>query len=333
MGSTPGNQEEEASQKPEDQRLDLELMEQAEKLVSDKCNYSEASHLLAKVQDKSLLKAKHHRILKATQEMQDMLKGQLSPSITLGEWKKQGESHKKYDFDIFYKVDQNYQLSVRMDVVLESSLLTPILSVFNESELYSLWMPRWKHPRTGFRKSQLLNEMGRGNQLVLVTVDMPFPIACRETVHHANAIDAIDEHDAIVIQVHSAKPGQDFEGAVVPEPDQGVVRVDFDCGMVIRSCPDNHGALNNSNKEYPADEPKLLLTIYQEVDPHIRFVPLTLVNFFTRNVIKQMLINLLEVADEVRSGQRAEHKAAIDGKPELYQWVEERVEVMCSKLS
>jgi len=243
--------------------------------------------------------------------MEEMLTGELSPTVSLSddsEWKKQGESHSKYDFIIYYKVGEDYKLTTRMDIVLEASLLVPVLSIFNESQLFSTWMPSYKHPKVGLRRSECLHEMGRGSQILLVTVDMPFPLAARETVQHAIAIDAIEEHSAIVIQVHGVESGEDFEGVTIPDPEKGIVRIDFDCGMVIRACPEDHPALKNSKKVYPEDESKVLLTITQQVDAHVSFVPLSLINFVTRRVIKQMVVKLLEVADGVRSGERAEFK-------------------------
>ena len=306
---------------------DLALIAQAETLAREECQYAEAARLLRQVVNQSLLGPRHRRIINT--QLDAMA---LDSSLTVDKsWQKQGESHSAYDFIIHYQVSHNYQLTLKIEIVLESSLLVPILSIFNESQLYSSWMPSWKHPRVGFRRSEKLAELGRGNQIILVTVDMPFPLKTRECVQYAAAIDAIDGSGAILIKIHDVKPGEEFDGTVIPEPEKGVVRIDFDCGMVIQSCPEDHPALQNSIKEYKEDEDKLLLTITQRVDPHVSLVPVSLVNFFTRLVIKQMVVKLLETADEVRSGKRVEHEEAISQKPELYQWINERVEYMLQK--
>jgi hypothetical protein len=332
-----------ALQKPEepvnipakDAGTDAEFIARAED-KSKETRYLEAAKLLREVQDESLLKAKHRRIMEVSDVMEQVLHNELSAYPEESEWTKQGESHSEYDFIIHYKVDKNNSLTMRIDLVVESSLLVPILSVFNESELYKTWMPSWKHPKVGLRRSDKLHEMGRGNQIIMVTVDMPFPLATREVVQHALAIDSIDDNATILIRCHSIEPGEYNNGSdetTIPEPEKGIVRIDFDCGMALRACPDDHPALKNSKKHYPEDEPKILLSIKQQIDAKILFVPLRMINFFTRHVIKQMVINLVEVASEVRSGKRTDHKEAIEQKPELYAWVEERVKVMCSNLA
>jgi hypothetical protein len=70
---------------------------------------------------------------------------------------------------LYYKVhDSSSAISCRIDSTLDESLLVPLLSVFNESDLYSTWMPSWRHPKLGVRKSEKLKEMGRGHQVIQV---------------------------------------------------------------------------------------------------------------------------------------------------------------------
>jgi hypothetical protein len=229
------------------------------------------------------------------------------------------------------QVDDENRLTFRIDLALEDSLIVPIMSVLNESQLYATWMPSWNHPRLGIRRSVKLHELGRGHQVILVTVDMPYPLATREVVQYAVAIDDIDEHAAILIRAKNVEPGDLGNDIEIPPAEEAVVRLDFDCSMVIRSCPDDHPVLSKSKKIYPPNEKKLLLTIKQYVDAHVKYVPLSIINFFTRQVIKQLLGNLIKVAEEVQSGKRVQHKEAIESQPELYSWVEGRVKVLCSK--
>ena len=142
----------------------------------------------------------------------------------------------------------------------------------------------------------MIRELGRGNQIILVAVDMPFPFSTRELIQHAIAIDDIDESSAILIHSKQVEPGKYEEDIEIPHPDKNVVRLDFDCGVVIRSCPDDHPVLTNSKKKYPQDEKKVLLTIKQYVDAKVAYVPLKLINFFTRQVIKKLLGSLLVVS-------------------------------------
>ena len=62
-------------------------------------------------------------------------------------WTKQSESHGDRDFFVYYQVGKDTnKLFCRIESSIESSLLVPLLSVFNESSLYQEWMPSWKKP-------------------------------------------------------------------------------------------------------------------------------------------------------------------------------------------
>jgi hypothetical protein len=70
---------------------------------------------------------------------------------------------------IYYKCDDERTLSVRVETVIARDLLVPLLSVLNESELYSEWLPRWTTPtRLGVRSSEKVAQVGRCSQLVVI---------------------------------------------------------------------------------------------------------------------------------------------------------------------
>lgn len=246
-------------------------------------------------------------------------------------WTKQGESHGNYDTMIYYKIDQNHTITCRVETPIISSLLVPLLAVFNETELYHTWMPRWKVPKLAVSESNRLKELGRGHQIVQVRVDMPFPFANRECIQHAFAVDSIDEDNAIILKINSMDTGKHFD-IEIPEVDKGYCRIDFDAGFLFRPCPSDHPALKNPKRCYPADEKLLLISLMQQVDAHVAGVPLKLVNFFTRTVIGQQWRALLQIAEDVKAGKRLLHKEAIDAKQELYGWVEGRVQVMIDNI-
>lgn len=304
-----------------------DLLDKADRALKDE-KLLEAARYLRQLPVDKLSTEQQHLLTRAT-ALETALDSSLSFAPSTDEWTKQGESHASCDFDVYYKVDKQYNLTCRIDLIVESSLMLPILAIFNESDLYQTWMPRFTFPvEAGVRESIKLKEMSRGQQIIQVTVDMPFPLATREAIQETCAVDAIDEHSAVLIRVATTDGEQDSD---IPLPEKGVVRIDLLANMVMRHCPDDHALLTQSKRQYPADEPKILLTIEQQIDPKINFAPTTLVNFFTRIVIKQMVLNLVRVATEVRSGERPQHKEAIEKKQELYGWIEERLKVMCSK--
>jgi hypothetical protein len=147
------------------------------------------------------------------------------------------------------------------------------------------------------------------------------------------ATEDIDEKECIIVKVKTVDrwtdPGRHDGDPVIPaEPDKGVVRIDFSAGFVIRKCPSDHELLKDSKRKY--NDP-LLICVEQQMDAHVGLVPMSLVNFFTRTVLGKMWSTLLDVAEDVRCGKRAEHKEAIAKNRELYDWVEARVQGMQRK--
>jgi hypothetical protein len=310
---------------------DEELIQQAEAEV-DTERYFRAAKLLQAVQNQGLLQPQHHRLLELAVSTQAIKDDLLLPHPEDGGWKKQSETHGHRDTSIYYKVNKNASMLCRIETPIEESLLLPIISVFNESELFESWMPRWKVPRLGISKSDKLRETGRGNQVIRVGIDMPFPFRNRECVQHAVAIDSIGEDQTIVVKVDSLDEGTYDGGLEIGPAPKGTTRVDFHAGILFRSYPDNHPLMEKSKHDYPAGERLILLSVSQSMDAHVAGVPMSIINFFTRTVLGGMWGSLMKVAEEVRDGQRPLHQQAIQDKQELYGWLKDRVEVMLSNM-
>lgn len=296
---------------------------EAERLLS-------AARLLEKVEKKDLLTADHQEVMKRAKTIRDIVDVHMKSAEEDTTWKKQGESHGNRDTIIYYKVEQS-QLTCRIETPIEASLLLPLLAVCNESELYEKWMPKWRIPKIGVRGSKKLKEFkSRGSQIVQVTLDMPFPISDREVVYETYAVDAMDELSLIAMKGTSLNVG-DKDG-IVPPPDPGIKRIDFDVGWVIRQCPEDHPCLKNSEHKYPEDEHLLLVSLTMFTDAHVNYVPMSLINFTTRTALSGQWLALLQVATDVKDGKRPDHAECIEEKKELYGWVKERMDAMFAKL-
>jgi hypothetical protein len=342
---------------------DADLIRLAEAEFAEQ-RYFVAARFLQKVKDSSLLQPSHAHILDMAEDCggvvdeltsepdvaepcEDDHNGLAAPGGSGGSqpsrrqkrrggglsngWKKQAELHTHMDTLLYYKVhDSSSAISCRIDSTLDESLLVPLLSVFNESDLYSMWMPSWRHPKLGVRKSQKLKDLGRGHQVIQVVVDMPFPIADRECILHGCAVDDIDLNDRIVIKMRSLEEGDHHHlGCLtVPPAERGLVRVSVDGGIVIRACPPQHPVLRQRREDSSGGRNALLFSVYQRIDANVRLVPMSIINFFTRTVLGRMWHTLVEVATEVRDGKRPDHRAAIQANPELYEWVSGRVDTM-----
>lgn len=309
---------------------DAELLKQARDQVAEEC-YLKAARLFEKVSDKSLLSDLDKHALSVAERCKE-IKQELFEKFEDGGWHKQSEIHGHRDTCIYYKVNKDSSLLVRIETPIESSLLNPLLSVFSESDLYKDWMPSFKVPRLGVELSEKMQETGRGNQVIRVRIAMPFPFDNRECIQHAIAIDSIDEEDGcIVVTVKSLDEGKHLNGLDIPPPDRGVRRVDFEAGIVIRPCPADHPALLHSKNKYDGEK-LLLVQVTQMMDAHVAGVPMSMINFFTRTVLGRMWGSLLQVAEDVRDGKRPAFAEKIAEHRELYDWVEGRVQVLLDKI-
>jgi len=342
MSSEPAQTEEDKTKSAASTMNNDELIQRADEEIAES-RLLVAARLLKQVQNggqHELLTDLHKSVIAKAKMIQDVIDLHLEPPTTVdSEWKKQGESHGNRATVIYYKVEGHSQLTCRIETPIESSLLVPLLAVMNESELYDTWMPRFTFPfRMGVRKAQKLKEqpaLGRGAQIVQVTVDMPFPVADREVVYDTWAVDAIDELGLISMKGVSLDVGA--ENGLVQPPEPGIKRIDFDAGFVIRRCPDDHPCLQtmneNSTSELAEGEHLLLLSLTQYVDAHVGWVPQSLINFSTRTALSGQWGSLLQVAQDVKEGNRPDHAKCIQEKKQLYGWVNERIDAMFAKLS
>jgi hypothetical protein len=255
--------------------LDLEddddhLIERADREAAEECLLV-AARLLARVKDTSKFTDSHEWILKQAKRA-ELVVQELTHEPG-DEWTKQGESHGVYDTIIYYKV-VNSMLTARIETPIDHSLVVPLISVFNETELYSTWLPRWESPiRLGVRETKLLRHNGRCNQLMMATTDVPWPLATRECIIDVVAIDDIDSNGAIVVKMVT---GSDDDPDVPRPVAKGVVRIDFDGGILFRKCPRDHPAfLRSKHKASDQDlhQDMVLVCLTMCVDPKVKLIP------------------------------------------------------------
>jgi hypothetical protein len=309
---------------------DEELIRLADEEIEAECLLV-AARLLERVENQDLLTAEHQEALTKAKIIQGIIDVHMVSAEEDPGWKKQGESHGNRDTIIYYKVEDHSKLICRIETPIEASLLVPLLAVVNESDLYEKWMPKWRFPRLGVRQSKMLKDYpSRGAQVIQVTLDMPYPISTREVVFKTFAVDAIEELSLISMTGRSLQVGAD--DGLVPPPEEGIKRIDFDSGWVVRQCPEDHPCLRNSKHKYPQDEHLLLVTLTMFADAHVGWVPQSVINFSTRTALSGLWGSLLQVATDVKEGKRPDHAKCIDEKKELYGWVNERIEAMYAKI-
>ena len=81
------------------------------------------------------------------------------------------------DTAIYYKIVDNgsseegksvNRLQCRLQTPISESLLVPIISVLNESQLYHTWIPSWSFPvKFGVRRVEKIKQVGRCSQIII----------------------------------------------------------------------------------------------------------------------------------------------------------------------
>ena len=235
--------------------LDLtanELIARAEVLNKEE-KVCEAARLLKKVQDPGLLSSFHQDIVTVADECDKAVSDLIGPPGEGSGWTKQGENHGSRPTFIYNKLDEFNRLTSRIETPIEASLLVPLLSVFNETDLYEKWIPYSNIPKIGVQKSNLLEQSGRANQIIQLVVDVPWPLYTREAIIHAVAIDDIDDQGCIIVRLKNLD-----DGPVVPPLEPRTERVEFDGTILFRACPDDHELLVNHERK--TDEPLVLVS-------------------------------------------------------------------------
>jgi hypothetical protein len=268
----------------------------------------------------------HMEILRIANHFEEVL-SELTSEPKGGDWIKLNEFHDgTYDTVLYYKLDESSRLMARLETPLNPSMVIPLLSVFNETDLYATWLPRWERPIClGLRYCKLIRQPGRCHQVISAVTDLPWPWKPRQCNIEVTACDDLDAQNMIVVTMDSLDNDPDIPTT------PGVVQIEYKGGIVFRPCPMDHPAWHKSKRTDRSN--KVLVSLTMMVDPKVSFIPVSIVNFVTRTVLGTMWKSMLKVAEQVRDGSRPEHAKAIQQKRELlYDYLEMRVEKMMSSL-
>jgi hypothetical protein len=308
----------------DDSRSDEEILIEATQLCKDD-KLLPGVKVFRKVKDTSLYTDEHKQFISKAEIMEKLRTDLLVPPSE--GWSKQGESHGNRDFIVYYKIEDGGKLRCRIESVIEASLFTSFLAVCNETDLYDTWFPKWKFPFTlGMNRSEKLKQTGRVEQVVQLSIDMPFPLNNREIVFWGFADNDAENDRKSGAKILSVDEG--FEG-VVPPLEKGIVRMDLEGDFLFRPCPNDHEALKKSKAKYPEGEKLILLTFVCYCDPKIYLVPHAFMNFCTRTAMGTVWRMILRIAEEVRAGERPAHSELIASKrEELYDWLDEQSEFL-----
>ena len=262
----------------------------------------------------------------ASWETQKSLSFSLTSSLSSSSSQKSREQTK-----IYYKtIENDTKLIVRVDQSIKRDMLVPVLATLNESQLYASWLPSWTMPKLKFSRTEKLDQRGRCSQLLLVTVECPWPFSTREVVLDALAFDDIDESGVVAVLLNSCDCEDDERVPAIDHKFGQCTRVDFHGGFLFRAIPSEGDAWKKA-REIHGDE--MIVSFIFNIDPKISYVPVSIIQFVTRTVIGTLWAMFMKIANKVKNGEMKEHAKAIESKRlALYDWVDERVKIMFARI-
>jgi len=290
----------------------------------------DAANLLRQINPTSMLTEKEIEILESAKQYEAFFQPFLSSATGAGNsdanspWLSLiNQKIHGYQTDIQYfmkrdEVNQNdFVLDMKINTLLpDTSLVSPLLALLNESDLYSTWLPYWDLPRIQISQSKQLKQMGRCSQVVQIVLDLPWPVYAREFVLEGVAVDNIDQEDNpnIAIRLKTLHTGDIRDDFVVGAPDPNRVRVDFNGGFLFHQ---------------PTSVKGIMLSFFYKFENEGSYYPESLIKFGIRIGAQFGWGRFLKAAEEVRDGQRPLHgDRIIQKRKTLYNWVDERVSIL-----
>ncbi len=293
-----------------------------------------AAEVLNAITDPNIvLEEKHLSIIENAKEGQALIDDlKAEPGVGSGEdgeWVDHGVSGGRFPTRLLHRLEQTdkgVQLRARCETPIRKDLLSPLLSVLNETQLYKSWMPSWTTPKFGLRKCEKLKQIGRVSQILHIKMELPWPMAPREFTLARIAFDDIEENGNIAIKMKTVKHSDNYD-EVVPELEKKSVPVDIDGGFLFTSCPKDHPTME---KVDDSDEQLVLVRFSAMLDPNMKLLPQSFLNFLVKVAFGTCWKIMLGIALDVKNGKRPDHAEAISTKDELYAWIEGRLDVMLS---
>ncbi|KAL8438099.1 hypothetical protein ACSSS7_000464 [Eimeria intestinalis] len=131
--------------------------------------------------------------------------------------------------------DKQEKISFRLEGIVAAPLIC-ILSVLNEVDLFSNWVPYFTTPfKLGLR--EVTNErLGRVDQVVQFHIDFPWPFANRDACFEVFAVDDFERNSQVVVKMLTLDDQQRTprQKMTIPPPGRRVERIVVDGSLVIR---------------------------------------------------------------------------------------------------
>jgi len=208
----------------------------------------------------------------------------------------------KNHFSIKYKAEKGEKVILKMEGSINVSLFN-ILALVNEPEGFPKWMPFCTEGRP-------MKQLTRTSKIFYAKLSMPPPICGREWYTLGAGFDRLEANGSILVTAKSIHHDKDFQ--VKHELDiplkSKVTRMELDFMAM---------------EVIPIARDKVHVKILQKMDPKIKYLPNSILNWTAKKTGQQLLERLLKKATHLK-GSLWERK--IQENREFYGFLEERVE-------
>ncbi|KEP60804.1 UNVERIFIED_CONTAM: hypothetical protein HHA_252430 [Hammondia hammondi] len=202
--------------------------------------------------------------------------------------------------DLAYRVEKDSSVSMKVRGKLPCPLFE-VLSILNETDLAGSWAPF-------FKSAEREQQYTKASQLVRQVYDYPL-LGAKETLMFCVGINALEEAGCVIVFCRSPpENATEFLGHPVPEKRKLLRIQSADLVFLL----------------YPiAEGRQTTLELYGRFQHGLRFVPMKIVTFVVKKVVRGMFV---AIARQCQSFQAGPYRERVQNNPAFYSWMRSRIE-------
>lgn len=203
----------------------------------------------------------------------------------------------KEDRKVFYKMEDGFST---MTIYIEGTINAPMINLFAilcEIDLFPLWIPDTE-------SSKLIKEVSPLRKSVNLINVLPWPIWKRELFVEAGCY-VMKEHQAIGVSLESIRTEEWFGEKLERHPE---------------TCIESHMNRGFFCIQY-IDEESSRVKAFLNIDPHLGFIPVVLINWLMKNIASSIVDFLKSKAEKLPQ----EYIDRIETNKEMYDYVRQKI--------
>jgi hypothetical protein len=204
----------------------------------------------------------------------------------------------KKGFTVKYKKNSGDTYSLRMEGVIDVPVFN-VLALIYEPEGHPAWLPFCD-------KATEMKKIHKSAKVVYQKYGFPLPLSDRETYLSGYGVDRFNRNGSILVltkSIHDDKTIQKQLGVDIPEKSKCVrMDVEFMAMEIV-----------------PMGKEKIKFKSCVKMNPHVKYIPLSFINFLTRKAALTILEKLTKKAKSLKGSKWEE---AINNNKEYYGWLE-----------